>query len=59
MAIHQDYDDLFEKTDTICPKCGSNNVTQASYDDEIYLCSECGNIFGALFNMDEEENDSD
>ena len=54
MGIQQDYDETMEKTEMICPKCGSSEVVEASFDKDLYLCADCGQIFGAVIQKDEE-----
>ncbi|HEY8443406.1 MAG TPA: hypothetical protein VIL24_01235 [Clostridia bacterium] len=45
-----------ETTDLSCPKCGSFNVTPASFNDDMYLCSDCGYIFGSNIPKDDDHN---
>ena len=56
MGIQQDYDDFMETTEMICPKCGSSEVVEASYDKDLYLCSDCGHIFSTDIPQDEESD---
>lgn len=55
MGFHQDYDDL-QTTDLTCPKCGSINVMQPSFNDDMYLCSDCGKLFGYTIQKDEDQD---
>jgi DNA-directed RNA polymerase subunit RPC12/RpoP len=54
MGIQQDYDDIMQTSDMICPNCGSLDIVEASFDKDLYLCTECGQIFGAAIEKDDE-----
>ncbi|NLC17390.1 MAG: hypothetical protein GX756_05890 [Clostridiales bacterium] len=54
MGIFQEYDDL-ETAGVNCPKCGSFNVTSASFGDDMYLCSDCGYLFGSNIQKEDQE----
>ncbi|HEY8390985.1 MAG TPA: TFIIB-type zinc ribbon-containing protein [Clostridia bacterium] len=54
MGIEQDYDDIIENKDIICPNCGSSEVVLTSYEDDLYLCTDCGQVFDAKIQKDDD-----
>ena len=58
MGIEQDYDDMMDTGDTVCPKCGSRDVMEASFGKEVFLCADCGQMFGGGIQKHDDEDDN-